>query len=170
MRYRLSTLLGLAFAIPAFAATENKPDDPYFEKFNPTKGPKPTHLLLKKDDRLAICGDSITEQKMYSRIMETYLTVCVPELNISTRQYGWSGEQASGFLKRVTNDVLRFHPNVVTTCYGMNDHAYQPYNDKIGGTYRVNQEGIVHACKEAKVRTIIVGSPGCMGPKSAWGF
>jgi lysophospholipase L1-like esterase len=171
MRHKIfSALFALVIAVSTFAATENKPDDPYFEKFNPTKGPKPSHLLLKKDDRLAICGDSITEQKMYSRIMETYLTVCMPELNISTRQYGWSGEQAVGFLKRLTNDVLRFHPNVVTTCYGMNDHGYQPYNDKIGGTYQVNQEGIVRGCKGAKVRAIIVGSPGCMGQKAAWGF
>ncbi|MGZ4961808.1 MAG: SGNH/GDSL hydrolase family protein, partial [Limisphaerales bacterium] len=171
MRARiLSALFAVAFVATTFAATENKPDDPYFQKFNPTKAPKTKHLLLKRDDRLAICGDSITEQKMYSRIMETYLTVALPELNIATRQYGWSGEQASGFWERMTNDVLRFHPTVVTTCYGMNDHGYQPYNDKIGGTYQVNQEGIVHGFKGEKVRTIIVGSSGCMGQKTTWGF
>ncbi len=171
MRHRiLSALFAVAFVATTFAATENKPDDPYFQKFNPTKAPKTSHLLLKRDDRLAICGDSITEQKMYSRIMETYLTVALPELNIATRQYGWSGEQASGFLKRLTNDVLRFQPNVVTTCYGMNDHRYQPYNDEIGGTYKTNQEGIVRGSKAAHVRTIIVGSSGCMGQKTPWGF
>ncbi len=171
MRHKIFTaLFSIVLAVTTFAATENKPDDPYFEKFNPTKAPKPSHLLLKKDDRLAICGDSITEQRMYCRIMETYITVALPELNVSTRQYGWSGEQASGFLHRMTNDVLRFHPTVVTTCYGMNDHRYQPYTDEIGNTYRTNQEGIVAGCKAAKVRTIIVGSSGCMGQKTAWGF
>ena len=64
-------------------------------------------MLLKEGDRLAICGDSITEQRMYSRVIETYLTVCVPELKITTRQFGWSGETAPGFLARMTNDVLR---------------------------------------------------------------
>jgi len=49
---------------------------------------------------------------MYSRIMETYLTVCVPELDISVRQYGWSGETAPQFLARMTNDCLRFNPTV----------------------------------------------------------
>ncbi|MDB6056969.1 MAG: hypothetical protein JWO95_813 [Verrucomicrobiales bacterium] len=173
MRNKSLFVLSIVFALSlthSFAATENKPDDPYFEKFNPTKAPKPSHLLLKRDDRLAICGDSITEQRMYSRIMETYLTVTMPELNIATRQYGWSGEQAPGFLNRMTNDVLRFKPTAVTTCYGMNDHHYQPYADEIGNTYRSNQEAIVRGCKAANVRTIIVGSPGCMGPKTAWGF
>src|ERR1041385_386937 len=47
----------------------------HFEKFEPKKAPAPKGLMLKQGDRLAICGDSITEQKMYSRIMETYLTV-----------------------------------------------------------------------------------------------
>src|SRR5688572_14184001 len=64
---------------------EPKPNDPYFAKFHPKLAPKPTGLLLRPGDRLAICGDSITEQKMYSLLIETYLTVCTPELNISTR-------------------------------------------------------------------------------------
>src|SRR6266700_3020050 len=89
-------------ALSALAADpfESKPDDPYFAKFNPARPPRPAGPLLKKGDRLAICGDSITEQKMYSRIMETYLTVCQPELNVSVRQFGWSGEQTPGFLAR----------------------------------------------------------------------
>src|SRR4051812_6474003 len=60
------------------------------EKFKPLPAPKPSKLLLKTGDRLAICGDSITEQRMYSRIVEDYLTVCVPDLQITVRQYGWS--------------------------------------------------------------------------------
>src|ERR1700741_4027337 len=78
-----------------------KPSDSYFEKFDPKPAPQPEGLLLKKGDRLAICGDSITEQKMYSRIMETYLTVCVPQLKVTTRQYGWGGEKANGFWARI---------------------------------------------------------------------
>ena len=106
---------------------ETKPADPYFEKFQPVKAPAPAGSLLKTGDRLAICGDSITEQKMYSRAMETYLTVCVPQLQVTVRQYGWGGETAQGFLGRMTNDCLRFHPTIATTCYGMNDHGFRPY-------------------------------------------
>ena len=86
----------LSFAAPA-QEMEKKPDYLLFAKFEPVKAPAPAGLLLKQGDRLAICGDSITEQKMYSRIIETYLTVCVPELKITARQYGWSGETAEGF-------------------------------------------------------------------------
>src|SRR5271155_5426714 len=123
--------------------------DPYFEGLYLLQAPQPKGPVLRPGDRLAICGDSITEQRMYSRIMETYLTVALPELNISTRQYGWSGETASGFLHRMTNDVLRFEPTVATSCYGMNDHRYRAYEPAIGQAYASNMTDIVLAFQSA---------------------
>ena len=158
----------LAAAEPSGADQyETKPDDPFFAKFNPKKAPAPAGLLLKPGDQLAICGDSITEQKMYSRIMETYLTVCVPQLRVTVRQYGWSGETAPGFLARMTNDCLRFKPAVTTTCYGMNDHGYRPYEPAIGQRYREASTAIVRAFKQAGAR-VVQGSPGCVGTKVPW--
>jgi lysophospholipase L1-like esterase len=102
--------------------------------------------------------------------METYLTVALPELHISTRQYGWSGEQASGFLHRMTNDVLRFDPTVATTSYGMNDFHYRPYEPAIGEAYASNMTDIVLAFKAAGAR-VIAGAPNCMGVKNnSWNF
>src|SRR5579859_766559 len=111
MRSKLITLLALLPATYALAQSyEPKANDPALEKFKLLKAPKPAGLVLQQGDRLAICGDSITEQKMYSRIMEDYLTMCVPELEITVRQFGWSGERMPGFLARMTNDCLRFRP------------------------------------------------------------
>src|SRR2546422_4481177 len=125
-RLRLSLLL-VPIAVSVFAAGqfESKPNDPFFAKFNPKATPKPAGLLLQKGNRLAICGDSITEQKMYSRIMETYLTVCVPDLAITVRQYGWSGERAPWFLARMTNDCRRFKLSGAPTYDGSIDHEYR---------------------------------------------
>src|SRR5213078_2509121 len=136
-------------------------------KFHPLKATQAGGLLLNSGDRLAICGDSITEQKMYSRLMEDYLTVCVPELNVTVRQYGWSGERAPGFLSRMTNDCLRFRPTIATTCYGMNDHGYRAYTNSIGAKYREKQTAIVEAFKANGVR-VIQGSPGCVGKVPGW--
>jgi hypothetical protein len=72
--------------------------------------------ILKKGDRIAIVGDSITEQKLYSKYMETYLLACVPELELTCVQLGWSGERAPGFAARMENDLLPWKPTVVTTC------------------------------------------------------
>ncbi len=158
-----------AASLLSAAELESKPNASYFEKFKPVKAPQPAGLQLKKGDRLAIIGDSITEQKMYSRVMETYLTVCVPELEITARQYGWGGETASGFLSRMTNDCLRFKPTIATTCYGMNDHGYRPYEERIGKTYNDKSTAIVRGFKANGVR-VIQGSPGCVGTKNNPGW
>jgi lysophospholipase L1-like esterase len=146
---------------------ENKPKDPYFDKFQPLKAPKPMKHFLREGDRLAICGDSITEQRMYSRIMETYLTVCAPELNVSVRQYGWSGEKAPGFLGRMTNDCLRFNPTIATTCYGMNDHEYRTFEPAIGTLYSNTSVRIIESFKAHGAR-VVQGSPGCVGKRPGW--
>ncbi|MCL5096081.1 MAG: SGNH/GDSL hydrolase family protein [Candidatus Omnitrophica bacterium] len=154
-------------ANPAAAALEPKPEAAYFAKFQPLKAPVYTGEYLQAGDRLAICGDSITEQKMYSRIIETYLTVATPELGVTVRQYGWGGETAPGFLARMTNDCLRFHPTIATTCYGMNDHGYRAYEPAIGQRYREAMTAIVDAFRNAGAR-VVLGSAGCVGKNPAW--
>ena len=93
--------------------------------------------ILEKGDRLAIIGDSITEQKLYSKFIETYLLTCYPELNIQSFQFGWGGERAPGFANRMENDLVPWNPDVVTTCYGMNDGSYRAYDDAIGKAIEV---------------------------------
>ena len=94
--------------------------------------PKP---ILKKGARVAIIGDSITEQKLYSRYMELYLLACMSHLDLNTIQFGWSGERAGGFANRMNNDLIPFKPDIATTCYGMNDGSYQKYNPGIGAAF-----------------------------------
>ena len=155
-----------ALSLPA-AEFESKPNDPYFEKFAPVKAPVPVSLLLQPGDRLAIIGDSITEQRMYSRILETYLTVCVPELKITARQFGWSGETAEGFLHRMTNDCLRFQPTIATLCYGMNDHRYRAFDEQNATWYSNNYASVTSSLKGSGAR-IVLGSPGSIGRVPPW--
>ncbi len=170
MKKQLTTLfiVVLSLVVPLLAEQwETLPSDPYFATYKPLKAPSGEGVLLKAGDRVAICGDSITEQKMYSRIMETYLTVCVPQLQVTVRQFGWSGEKAPGFLARMENDVLRFEPTVATTCYGMNDHNYQPYQEQYGRLYLDTSRSVVRLFKQHGVR-VIQGSPGTVGKMPAW--
>lgn len=168
--YQLISVALFALTVPShtFAIDfESRPSDPYFEKYKAVRAPQTSELLLRKGDRLAICGDSITEQRMYSRIIETYLTVARPDLDITVRQYGWSGETAPGFLSRMTNDCLRFEPTIATTCYGMNDHGYRTYESEIGNRYRAAQSTIIDAFKNAGAR-VVLGSPGAVGKVPGW--
>ena len=160
-----SLLLLFAFASASFAK-EAPALPPELSDYRLAPAPKPS-VTLKKGDRLAICGDSITEQKMYSVLIETYLTACLPELGITCRQYGWSGEQAGGFLARMDNDVLRFKPTVATSCYGMNDFRYVPFDEAIAAEYRENQTAITRKFKKAGARTVI-GSSGIIDSVPHW--
>lgn len=159
-------LLSLALALPVFAK-EAPPLPATLSAYVLDPAPEPAGLLLKKGDRVAICGDSITEQKRYSVIMEAYLTACLPELEITCRQYGWSGEQASGFLRRLESDVLRFQPTFATSCYGMNDFRYVPFNEPIAEEYRKNETAMVQAFKKIGAR-VLLGSPGIIDTVPHW--
>ena len=168
MRSKLILLLAFFVCTLGLAQTpEPKPNDARPAPLKGLRVPRLHREVLRPGDRLAICGDSITEQKMYSRIMEDYLTMCVPELKVTVRQYGWSGERAPGFLARMTNDCLRFKPTIATTCYGMNDHEYRPYEVRMGNTYRDSSTAIVEAFKAHGVR-MVLGSPGCVGKVPGW--
>ncbi len=171
MRTLLPCLLALIGLFPglliAAERLENRPEGAEFAKFEPLKAPVYTTLYLKKDDRLAIIGDSITEQKMYSRIIETYLTVVLPELAITARQYGWSGETAEGFKKRMGQDCLRFKPTVATLCYGMNDHRYKPFDEANAKWYRENYGAVAQGLKASGAR-VVIGSPGPVGKMPSW--
>ena len=163
-------ILAWCLAVPCIAAEavlETKPADPFFAKFEPLKAPRADALLLKPGDSLAICGDSITQQRMYSRLIETYLVACEPELKLAVRQYGWSGETAEGFLHRMKNDCLRFRPTVATLSYGMNDYRYQPYDERTAHWYQENYTAVVRQFKAAGVR-VVLGSPGCVGKVASW--
>lgn len=165
MRYPCAFLL-LCLGLAGCQQTQPRPDivpPEYVGRL----APKTLAPLLQKGDRLAICGDSITEQKMYSLLMEAYIVAARSDLHVTVRQYGWSGEQAGGFLRRMDNDVLRFKPTIATTCYGMNDFRYVPKDDAIAATYRANQTAVVRKFKEAGVR-VVLGSSGTIHSVPPW--
>lgn len=117
-------------------------------------------LMIKDGDRVAITGDSITEQKIYSCYIEAYLLACSGLKNIKTFQFGCGGEQARGFVARMESDVWSWKPTVVTTCYGMNDGYYRTYEEQLAGEpYRNSMKKIVDFFKSKGV-TVIVGTPG----------
>ena len=112
--------------------------------------------------RVAVIGDSITEQRLYSKYVEAYLLACSGVPDVKVFQFGWSGETASGFAARLENDLGVFKPTVATLCYGMNDGGYQPWKDAIGASYESNMRKVIKQLDAAGVKSIVVGSPGAV--------
>ena len=119
--------------------------------------------VLHEGDFVAVCGDSITEQRLYAMFIEDYLLMCKPAGDLRASQFGWNGDSAEWFSKRMANNVVPFKPSVVTTCFGMNDGVYGPMTDEIA------KRSIVQQFKKAGVRVIVVGSPGCLDIDKAFG-
>lgn len=118
---------------------------------------------VQKGDIVAVCGDSITEQKDYSGLIETYLAACQQDGPIRTAQFGWSGDSMGWFWGRGgPGPILSIHPTVVTTCYGMNDGGYKPVEEKTITQYRDGMNRLVKELKAGGVRFIVVGSPGAV--------
>lgn len=119
---------------------------------------------LPANARVAIIGDSITEQKQYSKFIETYLLACTGRQDLTIFQFGWSGERAGGFAARLENDLSVFKPTVATTCYGMNDGSYTAFTPAIGAEYEKNMRLVMDGLKKMGVTDIVVGSPGAVDP------
>ncbi len=115
--------------------------------------------VFEKGDRIAIVGDSITEQKQYSKFIETYLLACTPQWDVQVFQFGWGGERAPGFAARQENDLAFWKPDVVTTCFGMNDGSYREYKPEIGERYEAGMRAILDRFKKDGV-AFVVGGPG----------
>lgn len=124
---------------------------------------KADEALIKQNDTLAICGDSITYANQYSAFINSYLTACMPQLEVKCVKNAVSGETTGRFLLRQEKTCINFyHPTVATICYGMNDGRYGKHSEEAVVEYRRNLTEAVKKFKEAGVR-VILGSPGIVG-------
>ena len=160
----LACLLAVSFTQAHAAAPAPAPAPTAAPVAAPVKAPAPARAaapacLLNPGDVVAIVGDSITEQKIYSKFIETYLIGSSEVSDVTCYQLGWGGETAFGFLGRMDNDLMPLKPTVVTLCYGMNDGRYVAFDAAIGKGYGDPLTKIVTKLKAAKVR-VVVGSPG----------
>lgn len=118
--------------------------------------------LFKAGDHIAVIGDSITEQKLYSRFIEVYVLASSGVADLDVAQFGWGGERANGWAGRSARSVEWFKPTVATTCYGMNDGTYRAYTDDIGKAYRDNTATYTDQMLKYGVRELVLGSPGAV--------
>ncbi len=128
----------------------------------PAAGETKTAAQLPPNARLAVVGDSITEQKLYSKYIETYILATAGRQDVKVFQFGWSGERAGGFAARMENDLAAFKPTAITLCYGMNDGSYVAYNAAVGNEYEKNMRAVLAKLPQLGVTCVVAGSPGAV--------
>ena len=78
------------------------------------------------DNPIVFLGDSITEQRMYTAFIESYVLTRFPTWKLSFRNIGWGGDtswlqQRQGFENGLKRDILALKPAAITIDFGMND-------------------------------------------------
>jgi lysophospholipase L1-like esterase len=109
-------------------------------------------FAIKDGDRIVFYGDSITDQRLYTTFVETYIVTRFPSLNVSFVHSGWGGDRVTGggggpIDRRLERDVFAYKPSVVTVMLGMNDARYQPFKQEIFDVYAKGYEHLVESLK-----------------------
>lgn len=117
--------------------------------------------LFKANDRIVFYGDSITQQKLYTRYIQQYLLCRYPEMKLTFINAGWSGDTAPGGANRLERDVLALNPTLVTIFFGMNDGRYRTPDQGVTNTFKSGLDKVVASLKAKGVR-VVVFSPGCV--------
>ena len=109
-------------------------------------------FALKEGDRVVFYGDSITDQRLYTTFVETYIVTRFPTMNVSFVHSGWGGDRVTGggggrIDHRLERDVFAYKPSVVTVMLGMNDASYRRFDQKIFDVYARGYEHLVESLK-----------------------
>lgn len=87
-------------------------------------------FYLHDGDRVLFYGDSITDQRNYTMMIETYVVTRYPGLKVQFTNSGWGGDRVTGGAGgdidlRLNRDVIPYNPSVITIMLGMNDGGYK---------------------------------------------
>jgi lysophospholipase L1-like esterase len=115
---------------------------------------QPDGFYLGDGDRVVFYGDSITDQRLYTTFIETYVVTRFPHMKVSFVHSGVGGDRVTGggagsIDVRLPRDVVAYKPTVMTIMLGMNDGSYRAFDQKIFDTYASGYRHIIQSVKEA---------------------
>jgi lysophospholipase L1-like esterase len=122
--------------------------------------PAQERFYLHDKDTVVFYGDSITEQRLYTTFVETFVLTRYPQLNVRFVNSGWGRETVAGgdggpVDLRLTRDVVYHKATVMTVMLGMNDGGgggggYTSSSDEQRfNRYKAGMEHIVQTVKQA---------------------
>jgi lysophospholipase L1-like esterase len=113
-----------------------------------------SNFYLHPNDRVVFYGDSITEQYRYGAFVESFVLTRFPDLNVSFVNSGWSGDWVVGggggtADERLARDVFAQKPTVATFMVGMNDAAYQDFDQAFFDVYAKGYQHLLESVSQA---------------------
>jgi lysophospholipase L1-like esterase len=124
--------------------------------FTPRSTRAADDFALRDGDMVVFLGDSMTAERTYGKIVETYTLLRFPARKVHFVNAGWGGDTAAGGLARLQRDMFDRGATVVTVAYGINDIGW---GGKADAEHRRNYldsiRGIVEQCKARGVRVFV---------------
>lgn len=133
---------------------------------------RPDGPVLKGGETIVFFGDSITQGGAYVEYVTAFLETRFPDASFRVINAGISSETISGTSEtdhnprrpwahdRFTRDVAARKPDLIVSCFGMNDGNYHPFEPV---RFRKFQQGIrrlIHRVrKETRARLLILTPP-----------
>lgn len=111
-----------------------------------------TPFFFQDGDRVAMMGDSITEQYLYSSYVELWTLTRFPAWNITFRNVGIGGDRSPGGNARFARDVVPLQPTAMTVDFGMNDGGYAGFIEAAFRTYTNGLQGIADQARSNQIR------------------
>src|SRR5512141_6336 len=111
-------------------------------------------FYVKDNDTVVFYGDSITEQRLYTTFVETFIVTRYPRMPVRFVHSGWGGDRVNGgggggIDERLRRDVIAYQPTVMTIMLGMNDGGYKAFDDALFERFRTGYEHILQVMKDA---------------------
>jgi lysophospholipase L1-like esterase len=127
----------------------------------------PAGFHLRSGDRVVFYGDSITDQRLYTTFVETFVLTRFPHMDVRFVHSGWGGDRVTGgqggrLDVRLQRDVVAHRPTVVTVMLGMNDGRYRPFEQEIYDRFIEGYDRLIRAMQAELPRarlTVIQPSP-----------
>lgn len=141
-------------------------------------------MIFEKNDRILFTGDSVSDFGRrrpvgeglgegvgpgYPRLVESFLNVFYPELNLRITNTGNSGDSSRDLLKRYEEDVVKLNPQWLSILIGVND-AWRQFDEPaiteghvLPEEYRANITEMINRVKDS-VKGIFLMTPVYMEP------
>lgn len=116
-------------------------------------------------------GDSITDGGTYVSVIHTYFRLYLTDCNVDIRNLGVCSETVSGLsepdhpfprpcaLGRVDRIMEEIHPDLVVTCYGINDGIYYPFSEEYLNEYKRGYNELVDRIHKYGAKAAVMTPP-----------
>jgi lysophospholipase L1-like esterase len=113
-------------------------------------------FAIRDGDVVGFLGDSITAERTYGKLVESYTLLRFPERKVRFLNLGIGGDTAAGGLARLERDVFDRGVTLLTVAYGINDIGWgTKADDEHRQLYLDSIRSIVRKCRERGVRVFI---------------